>query len=77
MIMIKKKGRKILLIIKIIIIIKKTQETLDTLRSLHRELELEDAAEEPEEQVLSSLDQSCYHDQIRCVVIPFTGSLWQ
>lgn len=27
------------------------QETLDTLRSLHRELELEDAAEEPEEQV--------------------------
>ena len=28
-----------------------TQETLDTLRSLHRELELEDAAEEPEEQV--------------------------
>jgi len=27
------------------------QETLDTLRSLHRELELEDGAEEPEEQV--------------------------
>ena len=27
------------------------QETLETLRKLHRELEMEDAAEEPEEQV--------------------------
>ena len=40
-----------------------TQETLDTLRSLHRELELEDAAEEPEEQVsselLSSAEEAC------------------
>ena len=27
------------------------QETLETLRKLHRELEMEDAAEEPDEQV--------------------------
>ena len=35
----------------IILVIVIIQETLETLRKLHRELEMEDAAEEPDEQV--------------------------